>query len=112
MTTPTFRDWAEMYERASWEFIEYDDVWSEEFLLYILSRIERKEKALREELKWTKGNVMLAVSVQQNDERAFDAERSRIAERGRRITSAWYVSGAEFRKELEKFFDDIEEGKV
>ena len=51
MTTPTFRDWTEMYERASWEFIEYDDVWSEEFLLYILSRIERKEKAWGEVLR-------------------------------------------------------------
>ena len=93
MTTPTFRDWAVMFGKCIQGHGPREFERSKPLARYILSRIERKEKALREELQraidhdrqpypTAEGYEKVCTALNGRDAK-FQAERSRIAERVR-----------------------------
>jgi len=107
MTTPTFRDWAVMFGKCIQGHGPRELERSKPLARYILSRIERKEKALRDSMIGMRtaeeySSLCNDLTIMEGRESEWDAERSRIAERVRRL--GW--------KEAHALADDIKEGKV
>ena len=102
MTTPTFHEWAVMFGKCIQGHGPREFERSKLLARYILSRIERKEKALREELQLLRSLYVAGIDNQFAVADNHIAERSRIAERVRRL--GW--------KEAHELADDIKEGKV
>jgi len=102
MTTPTFRDWTVIFGKCIQGHGPREFERSKPLARYILSRIERKEKALHDRAD----RIMEAVAILPLK---LQAERSRIAER---VRGAGQQIGGQSGALIQRLADDIKEGKV
>lgn len=88
--------WEMMVRVATREFLKGVDNYRSKGTLYIYAELT----ALRAEVEMLKGNIMLAIGVQHNDEQAFIAERKAIAEEVRGMIT--YIDRHAFADRIEK----------